>query len=79
MTLVAACKDAYATGFAEHHPWLVRTGAGLAMNAAGQKAALLAKWGVTDANEARPCLEHFTVLRDQLHTFLNSRSLLALP
>ena len=35
MTLVAACKDAYTTGFAEHHPWLVRQGAGLAMNAAG--------------------------------------------
>ena len=24
MTLVQACKDAYQTGFAEHHPWLVR-------------------------------------------------------
>ena len=35
MTLVAACKDAYTTGFADHHPWLVRQGANLAMNAAG--------------------------------------------
>ena len=55
MTLVAACKDAYTTGFADHHPWLVRQGASLAMNAAGQKAALIAKWGVTDVSEARPC------------------------
>ena len=64
MTLVAACKDAYTTGFAQHHPWLVRQGAGLAMNAAGAKETLLGKWGVTDAEEARPCLESFTVLRD---------------
>jgi len=73
MTLVAACKDAYSTGFAEHHPWLVRQGASLAMNAAGQKDALIAKWGVTNVEEARPCLEAFTELRDQLHTLLNSR------
>ena len=79
MTLVAACKDAYQTGFAAHHPWLVRQGASLAMNAAGQKASLLAKWGVTEPEEARPCLEHFTALRDQLHTLLNSRDLLGLP
>ena len=79
MSLVAACKDAYQTGFAEHHPWLVRQGASLAMNAAGQKAALMAKWGVNELDDARPCLEHFTVLRDQLHTLLNSRELLGLP
>ena len=66
MTLVQACKDAYQTGFAEHHPWLVRQGAGLAMNAAGNKAALIAKWGCQRADEARPCLEHFAKLRDQL-------------
>ena len=35
MTLVNACQNAYQTGFAEHHPWLVRKGAGLAMMAAG--------------------------------------------
>ena len=35
MTLVQACQDAYQVGFAEHHPWLVRKGAGLAMMAAG--------------------------------------------
>ena len=79
MSLVAACKDAYQTGFVNHHPWLVRSGAGLAMNAAGNKASLIAKWGCSDIEEARPCLEHFTLLRDHLHNLLNSRSLLDLP
>ena len=41
MSLVNACQDAYQTGFAEHHPWLVRKGAGLAMNFAGSKEALM--------------------------------------
>lgn len=45
MTLVKSCQDAYTTGFADHHPWLVRKGAGLAMMAAGSKEALLTKWG----------------------------------
>ncbi len=44
MTLVESCQDAYTTGFADHHPWLVRKGAGLAMMAAGKKDALLLKW-----------------------------------
>ena len=79
MTLVAACQDAYTTGFADHHPWLVRKGAGLAMMAAGQKEALIAKWGVSNVEEARPALEAFTNLRDQLHQLLSSKDLLALP
>ena len=79
MTLVAACKDAYQTGFADHHPWLVRTGAGLAMNAAGNKDALVAKWGVSNISEAAPCLAHFTALRDQLSALLDQRDLKALP
>ena len=79
MSLVAACKDAYTTGFSNHHPWLVRSGAEQAMNAAGNKASLLAKWGCTDIEEARPCLEHFEQLRDNLYNLLNSRSLLNLP
>ena len=41
MSLVNACQDAYQTGFAEHHPWLVRKGAGLAMNFAGSKESLM--------------------------------------
>ena len=57
MTLVQGAKDAYQTGFSEHHPWLVRKGAGLAMMAAGSKDSLLAKWGCTSAEEARPALE----------------------
>ena len=40
MTLVQTCHDAYSKGFADHHPWLVRKGAGLAMNFAGEKDAL---------------------------------------
>ena len=79
MTLVANCKDAYQTGFAEHHPWLVRTGAGLAMNAAGQKASLFTKWGITHKDEVGPCLTHFIALRDQLSNLLDQRSLKALP
>ena len=64
MTLVAACQDAYATGFADHHPWIVRKGAGLAMMAAGQKEALIQKWGVTNVEDARPAWEAFQTLRD---------------
>ena len=41
MSLVNGCQDAYQTGFAEHHPWLVRKGAGLAMNFAGSKESLM--------------------------------------
>merc|ERR1712014_493942 len=65
LTLVAACQDAYTTGFA--------------MMAAGQKEALIAKWGVSNIEEARPALEAFTNLRDQLHQLLSSRDLLNLP
>eukprot|EP00354_Favella_ehrenbergii_P004316 CAMPEP_0170469690 /NCGR_PEP_ID=MMETSP0123-20130129/12440_1 /TAXON_ID=182087 /ORGANISM="Favella ehrenbergii, Strain Fehren 1" /LENGTH=215 /DNA_ID=CAMNT_0010736651 /DNA_START=52 /DNA_END=699 /DNA_ORIENTATION=+ len=79
LSLVSSCQDAYTAGFADHHPWLVRKGAGLAMMAAGQKEALIAKWGVTNVEEARPALEHFTKLRDQLHQLLSSRNLLDLP
>ena len=71
MTLVAACQDAYQTGFADHHPWIVRKGAGLAMMAAGSKDALIAKWGITSVEEARPAMENFTQLRDKLHRLLS--------
>ena len=79
MTLVAACQDAYTTGFADHHPWLVRKGAGLAMMAAGSKEALIAKWGISDINEARPALASFETLRDQVDALLSSRNLKDLP
>ena len=79
MTLVAGCQDAYQVGFAEHHPWLVRKGAGMAMSLAGQKAALLAKWGVQSAEEARPCLDALTTVRDNLNTLLSTRNLFDLP
>ena len=79
MTLVEGCKDAYQTGFAEHHPWLVRSGAGLAMGLAGQKSALMAKWGVESAEEARPCLVAMTQVRDHLNALLSTRNLFGLP
>ena len=49
------------------------------MMAAGNKAALLAKWGCSEAEEARPALDNFTVLRDKLDHLLASRSLKELP
>lgn len=79
MTLVNACQNAYQTGFAEHHPWLVRKGAGLAMMAAGQKDALIQKWGVASIEEARPCFEKMTILRDNLDALLTSNDLKGLP
>ena len=79
MSLVAACQDAYTTGFADHHPWLVRKGAGLAMMAAGSREALIARWGVDSAEAARPAFDHISTLRDQLHHLLSSRNLLDLP
>ena len=63
MTLVAGLQDAYQTGFAPHHPWLVRKGAGLAMCAAGSKEALLQKWGIT-VEQTQPFLPKITQLRD---------------
>jgi len=79
MTLVKGCQDAYTTGFADHHPWLVRKGAGLAMMAAGSKEALLAKWGCQTAEEARPALEAMTTVRNSLDALLTSRNLKELP
>ena len=66
-------------GFAPHHPWLVRKGAGLAMMAAGGKDALMVKWKLGSAEEARPALDNFIVLRDRLDNFLETRSLKTLP
>lgn len=79
MTLVQGCQDAYQVGFAQHHPWLVRKGAGMAMGLAGAKAALLQKWGVQSAEEARPALDAMTKLRDHLQKLLSTRDLLDLP
>ena len=70
MTLVNACRDAYQVGFSEHHPWIVRKGAGMAMGYAGEKKKLIQSWGVQSVEEARPTLEYFTKLRDDLDALL---------
>ncbi len=63
MTLVSACQDAYTTGFADHHPWLVRKGAGLAMMAAGSKESLMGKWQVQSVLRAAPMHSYEELLR----------------
>ena len=57
----------------------MRKGAGLAMMAAGQKDALIQKWGVASIEEARPCFEKMTILRDNLDALLTSNDLKGLP
>lgn len=79
MTLVQACRDAYQVGFSEHHPWLVRKGAGMAMGFAGEKSRLLDNWGVKSTEEGRPALEYFTTLRDNLDAFLTQQNIKDLP
>ena len=79
MTLVAACQDAYTYGFGDHHGWLVRKGAGLAMMAAGQKSAFIGRWGVNNIEEGRPALDNLAVLCERLNHLLGSKNLLDLP
>ena len=49
------------------------------MMAAGQKDALIAKWGVASIEEARPCWEKMTILRDNLSALLDANDLKSLP
>ena len=49
------------------------------MMAAGSKEALIAKWNVSNVEEARPCYEAFRTMRDNLDALLTSKDLKALP
>lgn len=52
-SLIDCLKSAYTVGFADHHSWVVRKGAGLAMHAAGKREGFYKLAGVTDANDFR--------------------------
>lgn len=65
-SLVQCCQDAYTDTLSMHHGWLIRNGAGLAMNFAGSRESLIKAMGLSSAAEAEPVYPCFVEVRDQL-------------
>ena len=68
------CKESYIIGFGNHHGWLIRQGAGLAMNFVGSAEQVKTTFGVESFDECIDIQDNYIILRDQLEKELTKRN-----